>query len=455
LEYRVEFENEGEGDAYGVYFTDILDEDLNDASLIISPVYSTTDGSIIGAPGTYNPATRTITWFVGEVGSKKGGYANISANVFPDAVDGTVVINYGTVYFPSVPEITRTNGIISIVGLNQPPAADAGGPYTGVEGSAVLFNSTGSSDPDGDLLKSRWDFNDDGVWDTEWCECNGKSHIWDNDWTGIVRIEVTDGEFTTADTALVTIANSAPKIMAVKGPADPIMVNTMIQANASFSDPGTKDTHEGLWLWGNGATSQGFVSEINGSGNITGSYAYPSPGIYELRLNVSDDDVGQDSLALPGSVMVYDPKAGFVTGLGSIQSPTGTYTANPSLTGPATIELLARYPVIMNKPFTGVTAFQFAKAKMAFTSTSYDWLVIQREAKKAFYRGSGRINGKGDYGFLVSVIDGGSKPAQDLFRIKIWDKATGNVIFDTQPGAEDIADPTMPLKTGRLVIDKL
>jgi hypothetical protein len=154
-------------------------------------------------------------------------------------------------------------------------------------------------------------------------------------------------------------------------------------------------------------------------------------------------------------MIVYDPKSGFVTGLGSIASPAGAYAANPSLTGPATIELLARYPVVMNKPFTGVTAFQFLKAKMSFVSTSYDWLVIQKDAKKAFYKGSGQIGGKGDYGFLAAVIDGGSKPAQDKFRIKIWDKATGNVVYDTQPGAADTADPTTPLTLGGLVVDKL
>ncbi|PKP54460.1 MAG: hypothetical protein CVT90_01165, partial [Candidatus Altiarchaeales archaeon HGW-Altiarchaeales-3] len=119
----VEFENEGEGIAFGVYFTDTLDEDLNDSTLQIGSVIaisqnSTKNGTIIGGNGTYNSRTRTITWFVwggGEVGPGEGGYANFNVSVRSNATRGTEIINFATVYFPSVPETTLTNGIVSIV----------------------------------------------------------------------------------------------------------------------------------------------------------------------------------------------------------------------------------------------------------------------------------------------------------------------------------------------------
>jgi uncharacterized repeat protein (TIGR01451 family) len=116
LNYTIEYENEGEGIAFGVYITETLDEDLDDSTLAIGPVISKANGSLIAGPGTYNPSTRTITWLVGEVGPSEGGLANFTIKVRNDAPEGTEIINFATVYFPSVPETTRTNTIISVVG---------------------------------------------------------------------------------------------------------------------------------------------------------------------------------------------------------------------------------------------------------------------------------------------------------------------------------------------------
>ncbi len=40
--------------------------------------------------------------------------------------------------------------------VNEPPIADAGGPYNVREGGSVVLNGTGSSDPDGDTLSYSW-----------------------------------------------------------------------------------------------------------------------------------------------------------------------------------------------------------------------------------------------------------------------------------------------------------
>jgi uncharacterized repeat protein (TIGR01451 family) len=116
LNYTVEYKNEGEGTAFGVYITETLDEDLDDSTLVIGPVISKANGSVIAGPGTYNPSTRTITWLVGKVGPSEGGLANFTIKVRNDAPEGTEIVNFATVYFPSVPETTATNTIISVVG---------------------------------------------------------------------------------------------------------------------------------------------------------------------------------------------------------------------------------------------------------------------------------------------------------------------------------------------------
>jgi PKD repeat protein len=278
------------------------------------------------------------------------------------------------------------------------------------------------------------------------------SHVYTVPGTYSVNFTVTDGPGSsrTSNAATVTVNNVLPVVTSVVVPTTPVLTGIAMTASGSFTD--VLDTHTATWAWGDGSTSPGTVDEIGKK--VTGTHAYTTPGLFTVSLTLTD---GSGATATKSSqyVVVYDPKSGFVTGLGSMNSPKGAFMANPTLTGPATIELLARYPVVINKPFTGVTAFQFLKGKLAFTSTSYDWLVIQKEAKKAFYKGSGKIGGTGDYAFLVSVIDGGSKPALDKFRIKIWNKATGAVVYDTQPGALDTADPTTPLTLGGVVVDKL
>ncbi len=103
---------------------------------------------------------------------------------------------------------------------------------------------------------------------------------------------------------------------------------------------------------------------------------------------------------------------------------------------------------------TGNTEFQFKVADLTFKSTSYDWLVIA--GAKAKYKGTGTINGTGDYGFQLSAIDGqvSGGGGADKFRIKIWDKVTGQVVYDNQMTAPDDADPTTMLGGGSIVIHK-
>ncbi len=128
LDYTIEYENEGEGIAYGVYFADTLDEDLDDSTLQVGPVIDVKTGTQLTLPGTYNFQTRTITWLVGEVAPKQGGYAELSVNVKKDPPSGAEIINFATIYFPSVPEITRTNGIVNKVVTitdNIPPITTA------------------------------------------------------------------------------------------------------------------------------------------------------------------------------------------------------------------------------------------------------------------------------------------------------------------------------------------
>jgi PKD repeat protein len=60
--------------------------------------------------------------------------------------------------------VTDTSGLsgtsTSKVTIVAPPVANAGGPYTGIEGVALNFSASGSTDPQGESLTYTWDFGD-------------------------------------------------------------------------------------------------------------------------------------------------------------------------------------------------------------------------------------------------------------------------------------------------------
>ncbi|HZM90389.1 MAG TPA: 6-bladed beta-propeller [Blastocatellia bacterium] len=151
------------------------------------------------------------------------------------------------------------------------------------------------------------------------------------------------------------------------------------------------------------------------------------------------------------SQLVPNQGGEWVTGGGWINSPAGAYAPNPLLTGKATFGFVSKYENGANVP-TGQTEFQLKMGSINFHSSSYDWMLVA--GAKAYYKGSGRINGSGDYAFIISAIDGriNGGVGPDKIRIKIWNKGNGALVYDSQPGSGDQADPTTVLGGGSIVI---
>jgi PKD repeat protein len=342
--------------------------------------------------------------------------------------------------------------ILRISPENDPPIANAGGPYVGYEGTAIPFDASDSNDPNGDLLEYRWDYDSDGEWDTGWSGSPYAEFTWNDEYSGTVTVEVSDGTLTATATASVTVHNADPVIQEIASPLDPISIGTPTDISAPFTDQGILDYHHAQINWGDGAITDGVVDETGGSGTVTGSHPYTTPGVYLITLTVWDFDGGEASITTE-YVVQYDPYGAFVTGGGMIYSPAGAYTPDSSLTGKASFGFVSKYQNGATTP-DGNTQFRFHTADFKFQSTSYDWMVVA--GPKAMFKGSGTINGEGDYDFLLSAIDGEQNGGGgvDKFRIKISDKVSGDIIYDNQMGEDEYGDPTTVLTHGSIKIHK-
>jgi PKD repeat protein len=211
------------------------------------------------------------------------------------------------------------------------------------------------------------------------------------------------------------VTNNLPVIVQIEAPQEPQSVDNQVSISASFTDADEDDTHTAECDWGDQTTSPGSVSETGGSGSVSCSHTYTTPGVYEIGLTVTDNDGGEGTSQYQ-YVVVYDPSAGFVTGGGWIYSPVGAYVPDHELAGKATFGFVSKYKKEDTSP-TGNTEFQFYIANLNFHSESYEWLIVTG-SNYAKIKGSGTINGMDDYKFMIWAGD----EETDTFRIKIWEE---------------------------------
>ena len=245
---------------------------------------------------------------------------------------------------------------------------------------------------------------------------------------------------TSADACLVL--NEPPVITAVLVPADPTAVGVDVAVSAPFTDPDAGDTHDCSIDYGDDSDVE--INQAEGL-TCTGTHAYAAAGIYTVSVTVTDAAGESDTETATDFVVVYDPSAGFVTGGGWIDSPEGAYVPEPTLTGRASFGFVAKYKKGRSTP-DGNTQFQFNAAGLSFYSTAYDWLVIA--GTRAKFKGVGTIDGMGDFGFMLTATDADA----DLFRIKIWERTDGAVVYDNQMGEGEDSDAGTALGGGQIVI---
>jgi hypothetical protein len=267
-----------------------------------------------------------------------------------------------------------------------------------------------------------------------------------------VNYHVTDLCTNTSVSSTFTVpANVAPVINLVTANSiDPMAIGTITTMNISFTDlNATKVTV----TWDDGM--EDIIQNLTTS-TISIPHKYVNPGVYTVSVAVTDVCGAITSFDYK-YVVIFDPNGGFVTGGGWINSPVGASIAYPTATGKANFGFVAKYKKGSTIP-DGNTEFQFKNGNLNFNSTSYQDMRLVISGYKANYKGLGTINGTGNYGFLVTAVDGNISGGggTDKFRIKIWDKNNGNtVVYDNEMSKDENDLPTTPLGGGSIVIHEV
>jgi hypothetical protein len=343
---------------------------------------------------------------------------------------------------------------------NVAPTATFGAPSPVNEGSNIALSLTGATDAssaDAASLTFAFDCGTGSGYGAATSTSTASCPTTDNG-TRSVKGKVLDKDGgSTEYTATVTIQNVGPTVAAFTVPSNVFAKGSLVTVASTFTDPGSGDTHTGYVQWDIGGA---FVAAVPGvdqaAKSVTASSSTLAAGVYTVTLRVTDDDGASDDETGSGYIVVYDPSAGYVTGGGFIQSNAGDCThsvACESASGRASFGFVSKYLPGRTTP-DGNTEFEFKAGNFRFKSTVYEWLVVA--GARAQYKGEGTVNGGGTYGFLLTAIDGAvaGGGAADRFRIKVWEKATGTVVYDNQRGATDDSDASTALGGGSIVIHK-
>jgi len=193
---------------------------------------------------------------------------------------------------------------ITIISVNHPPVADIGGPYESYRGKTITFDASRSTDPDSDVLHYRWDFENDGTWDTSYSTNPTTTHVWNVNHSGLVAVEVSDGRASDIDTTSVTVQN--------------VTIVSLIDSTGAPLSGGVVQYYSGGWQSFGTTNASGQVSKAIPCGNYKFRMTYEFASVEKYQ-NVGVNPVvvfqtvhtvielrdSQNQLIDQGAVMYY------------------------------------------------------------------------------------------------------------------------------------------------------
>jgi len=166
---------------------------------------------------------------------------------------------------------------------NQAPIADADGPYYANVNSVITFDGSGSTDSDGTVAGYRWDWTNDGAYDTGWLTSATTTHSYSSAGIYTVKLQVKDdGGVCDTDTAKATISPEGPTPIPTADANGPYSgyVNYSVTFDSSGSTGGAGATIVSwYWTFGDGAASSQQYP----------THTYTTDGTYTVTLKVTNN----------------------------------------------------------------------------------------------------------------------------------------------------------------------
>jgi YVTN family beta-propeller protein len=296
-------DKEGSGAAFSVPAgilpgsTDVF-IDVSPNASIVAPVGFTANGTLLvdirlaPNPGILPAPGATITLPLKSPmlpGTKLSLFKFIpeTASLLDLAIEGIVDLGGITATFSGV----RTFSVFAAFQANQPPTANAGGPYTVDEGGSVPLIGSGSDPDAGDTLTFAWDLDGDGTFETPGQNITFSAVNINGPATRTVKLRVTDSHGASViSSATVNILNVAPTITSVTN-TGPVNEGSPVAVTIGASDPGAGDTLT-------------YYFDFNNDGNFeviqstpSATFTYADNGSYVVRVQVRDQDGGVSDVA--------------------------------------------------------------------------------------------------------------------------------------------------------------
>jgi PKD repeat protein len=295
-----------------------------------------------------NPYWKSGFYANGTIHNSAGNITDIQAFIMSGSTTNTTIftVNFtavkaGTCYIklteaeayfggPNVLNTTYNTSItIESAGSSSPPSqpppstdqnllANAGGPYEGYVYRLITFDASESS---GTITGYRWDFDDDGTYDTDWLTISTTTYAYSTAGTYIVKLQVKDDtEATDTNTTTATINEQQteiyPPIAAANGPYTGLTYQSIsFDGSSSYDIDGTMTSY--IWDFGDGATGNG----------INPIHIYNISGLYNITLTVTDNDGLTNSNKTTATIELDSDRDGWSD---DMEESYGTNATDPS-----------------------------------------------------------------------------------------------------------------------------